>query len=87
VRREPGSDKWIWLEYDSLSGFDETLSRYTANVFGGALVHYEDAVQPSSATLGTFNTYLLDFTPDTTPREFKDAVLASGRHGPICSAR
>ncbi|MFP2958660.1 M6 family metalloprotease domain-containing protein [Myxococcus sp. 1LA] len=56
VRRRPGSEDWLWLEYRQPVGvYESTLG---PQVFGGALVHYADAATQSGS-------HLLDFTPQT----------------------
>ncbi|WP_164008578.1 NEW3 domain-containing protein [Pyxidicoccus trucidator] len=56
VRRGFHGDGWLWLEARRAVGdYDGTLP---SQVFGGALVHYEE---PSTGT----HTHLLDFTPET----------------------
>jgi M6 family metalloprotease-like protein len=56
VRRGFHGDGWLWVEARRPVGdYDVTLP---SQVFGGALVHYEDP------TTGTY-THLLDFTPET----------------------
>ena len=73
--QRPGTNKWIWIEYrQPIGNFDPTLSLYSSNIFGGALLRYED---PNDAHAG--QTLLLDFTPAAAPNNFADAVLASGR--------
>ena len=73
VRRGPGSDKWLWLEYRQPIGYDAGFPA-SANVFSGALIHYEDP----ELTQYQFHSLLLDFTPDT-PHVFLDAALAAGQ--------
>jgi M6 family metalloprotease-like protein len=71
IRRGPGNDQWLWLEYRQPLGlFDGSLS---ATAFGGALIHYEDAANPP----GTY-TNLLDFRAARRPNDFHQAPLPSG---------
>jgi M6 family metalloprotease-like protein len=73
--QRPGTNKWIWIEYrQPIGSFDPTLNLYSPNIFGGALIHYED---PNDANAG--QTLLLDFTPTSTPNNFADAALVAGR--------
>jgi M6 family metalloprotease-like protein len=66
--QRPGTDQWLWLEYRQPIGqFDSTLP---ADMFTGALIHYEDA------STGSY-TRLLDFTPETT--SWFDPPLPVGR--------
>ncbi|WP_395835433.1 hypothetical protein [Cystobacter fuscus] len=68
VRRGATSGGWLWLEYHQpLGAYEGTLD---AQVFGGALVHYEDAETRESSDL-------LDFTPETA--SWSDPVLRPGR--------
>ncbi|WP_163989957.1 NEW3 domain-containing protein [Pyxidicoccus caerfyrddinensis] len=56
VRRGFHGDGWLWLEARRPVGdYDVTLP---SQVFGGAVIHYED---PSTSSY----THLLDFTPET----------------------
>ncbi|MCE9669804.1 hypothetical protein LY474_18565 [Myxococcus stipitatus] len=67
VRRGNGNDAWLWLEYRQPLGiYDGTLS---SQVFGGALIHYED-----SLTGGGSN--LVDFT---ATESWFDPALPSGQ--------
>ncbi|QDE66272.1 hypothetical protein BHS09_04260 [Myxococcus xanthus] len=67
VRRRPGSNDWLWLEYrQPVGGYEATLA---AQVFGGALVHYADAATQSGS-------HLLDFTPQTA--SWTDPALLPG---------
>ncbi|WP_426735127.1 hypothetical protein [Myxococcus faecalis] len=67
VRRGQGNDSWLWLEYRQPTGdYEPTLP---SQVFGGALVHYQDA-----DTRG--GTHLLDFTPLTA--SWSDPALLPG---------
>ncbi|NMO23001.1 hypothetical protein HPC49_46175, partial [Pyxidicoccus fallax] len=67
VRRGAG-DAWLWLEYrQRLGNYDWTLG---SQVFGGALVHYEDATTRDGS-------HLLDFTPGTA--SWSDPALLPGR--------
>jgi hypothetical protein len=66
VRRGAGDD-WLWLEYrQPVGGYDVALG---TQVFGGALVHYED-------TWSRDATHLLDFTPETSA--WDDPALLPG---------
>ncbi|WP_257459212.1 hypothetical protein [Archangium lipolyticum] len=68
VRRGSTSGGWLWLEYRQPVGpYDETLA---PQVFGGALVHYEDEVTRDGSDL-------VDFTPETT--SWSDPALLPGR--------
>lgn len=68
VRRGFHGDGWLWLEARRAVGeYDSTFS--STQVYGGALVHYED---PST---GSF-THLLDFTPETP--SWTDPALVPG---------
>ncbi len=80
VRRTAGLDDWIWFEYH------QPLGRYTAtwgpvlkqNGFGGAVVHYEDALmRPGGAH--SLDTALIDFTPTSNAGlfDFYDAPIAA----------
>ncbi|AKQ69248.1 Flagellar hook-length control protein FliK [Myxococcus hansupus] len=67
VRRRPGSSDWLWLEYRQPMGvYESTLG---SQVFGGALVHYVDAVTMDGS-------HLLDFTPQTP--SWTDPALLPG---------
>jgi M6 family metalloprotease-like protein len=70
VRRGFHGESWLWLEYRQPVGpYDSTLG---AQVFGGALVHYEDGWTGS-------HTHLLDFTPETD--SFADPAFLPGSAG------
>ncbi|MGA2329050.1 MAG: hypothetical protein ABSH05_22510 [Bryobacteraceae bacterium] len=72
-------DAWLWAEYRQPTGLYE--STMPAQVFTGALIHYEDSVnQDTSSIFG--NTDLLDFTPSsqsTNRNDFTDAALAAAQ--------
>jgi M6 family metalloprotease-like protein len=62
------TNAWLWVEYrQPLDVYDNTLN---AQIFTGALIHYQDS------TTGTY-TDLLDFTRSNT--SFADAALAKGQ--------
>ncbi|QRK06238.1 hypothetical protein JQX13_39975 [Archangium violaceum] len=68
VRRGSSSGGWLWLEYrQALGPYEETLGH---QVFGGALVHYEDEATRDGS-------HLLDFTPETS--SWSDPALLPGR--------
>jgi len=97
VRRLPGNDLWLWIEYRQPLGLDQALSSCTPQVFSGAVVYYEMPHQTDSVVaipvcpLGgrlCGQIGLLDFTANTTPGDFRDAALASGQtwsdpYGPL----
>ena len=57
VQRGTGNNAWLWLEYrQPLGQYDSAIN---SQVYGGALVHYQDS------TTGT-HSHLLDMTPGTT---------------------
>ncbi|WP_426756904.1 hypothetical protein [Myxococcus sp. Y35] len=67
VRRRPGSSDWLWLEYrQPVGAYEATLA---PQVFGGALVHYDDASTRDGS-------HLLDFTPQTA--SWYDPALLPG---------
>ena len=68
IRRGTGNDAWLWVEYRQPTGLFHNAWSPTAQVFSGALVHYQDA------TTGT-HTHLLDFTPASSS-SFSDPALA-----------
>jgi uncharacterized protein (TIGR03437 family) len=72
VRRGPGTDKWLWLEYRQPIGYDAGIAAVSSQPFSGALIHYEDPLLEPS------HTYLLNFTP-ATPHDFSDPALAVGQ--------
>jgi M6 family metalloprotease-like protein len=72
IRRGPGVDDWLWIEYRQPIGYDATLTASGSQQFSGALIHYEDP------TLDPYHTLLLDFTPNT-PHDFSDPALAVGQ--------
>lgn len=68
VRRGSASGGWLWLEYrQSMGPYEETLEH---QIFGGALVHYEDEATRDGSNL-------LDFTPETS--SWSDPALLPGR--------
>jgi uncharacterized protein (TIGR03437 family) len=74
VLRDAGTGAWLWIEYRQPVGDVDAALEYLSgsNVFGGALIHYEDpALDPT-------HTYLLDFTPAAAPNNFADAALTVG---------
>jgi hypothetical protein len=74
-------DAWLWAEYRQPAGLYESTLEQVAQVYTGALIHYEDSVnQDSSYSAG--NTDLLDFTPgsqDYDRVDVMDAALAAGQ--------
>jgi|GEM_PF-2654689 len=67
VRRRAGSNDWLWLEYrQPMGAYEATLA---PQVFGGALVHYDDAETRD-------DSHLLDFTPHTA--SWSDPALLPG---------
>ncbi|NNB94150.1 hypothetical protein HI113_09570 [Corallococcus exiguus] len=68
VRRGFYGDGWLWLEARRQVG-DYDVSFFPSQVYGGALVHYEDAYTGSY-------THLLDFTPQTS--EWWDPAFLPG---------
>jgi hypothetical protein len=73
IQRGTDSSKFIWMEYRQSNGlYDSALN---SQVFGGGLVHYQDAT--------IYKTNLLDFTPATAT--FSDAVLAGKWTDPYTS--
>jgi len=68
VQRGTGSSSWIWVEYRQPVGdYDSTLN---PEIFGGALIHYQDSIT------GGY-TDLLDYTTGTA--SFADAALTAGQ--------
>jgi len=67
VRRGTGNDAWLWVESRQNTGIYS--SKLNASLFGGALIHYQDA-----STGG--KSHLLDFTTATSG--FSDAALPAG---------
>ena len=81
IRRAPGIDQWLWVEYRQPIGYDATLTASGIQQFSGALIHLEDPIQDP------YHTYLLDFTPNT-PHDFSDPALSAGQvwsdvYGPL----
>ncbi len=71
IRRGPGTEQWLWLEYRQPQGlFDATLPQAA---FSGAVIHYEDSANPASTY-----TDLLDFNPSHRANDFRQAPLPSG---------
>lgn len=74
-------DAWLWAEYRQPAGLYESTLEQVAQVYTGALIHYEDSVnQDSSYSAG--NTDLLDFTPgsqDYDRVDVMDPALAAGQ--------
>ena len=68
VRRGTGNNAWLWLEYRQPIGLYD--SAINSQVYGGALVHYEDS------TTGT-RTHLLDMTPGSSGK-FNDPAKLPG---------
>lgn len=67
IRRATGSNSWLWIEYrQNLGIYDSTLG---AQVFTGALIHYQDS------TTG-LRTHLVDFTPQD---DWSQVALAAGQ--------
>lgn len=75
VRRFSQGDQWFWIEYRQPLGFDTEVALVAPQAFTGVLVHYDDPVQPTLPE----STALLDFTADSTPHDFTDPALASGK--------
>ncbi len=80
VRRAPGVDAWIWLEYRQPGVmFDQHLP---ATMYGGALMHYEDRFNGGP---DLFDTNLLDSIPGSATNrwaDLEDAPLTPGRRWP-----
>lgn len=74
IRRGPGNNRWVWIEYRQPTGYDSTLSLASAQVYNGALGHYED---PAATDLES-RTRLIDFTAAATPGNFADPALIAG---------
>lgn len=73
VLRDPATSAWLWLEYrQPIGDIDKSIQQTGGNVFGGALVRYEDP------TLDDLHTFLLDFNPVSTPNNFQTAALTPG---------
>ncbi|MEO8369288.1 MAG: BACON domain-containing carbohydrate-binding protein [Candidatus Solibacter sp.] len=74
VLREATLFSWLWLEYrQPIGDTDRGLQGMpNANVFNGALIHYEDP------TVGNQGSFLLDFNPSSTPNDFHNAALTAG---------
>jgi len=67
IRRGTGNDAWLWVESRQNTGIYS--SKLNASLFGGALIHYQDATTGSKS-------HLLDFTTATSG--FSDAALPVG---------
>jgi len=77
ILRDPATSSWLWMELrQPLADMDSTLSLWqnfgSTNIFGGALIHYEDAL------VDPIRTSLLDFTPSFTPNNFLDPTRSPG---------
>ncbi len=77
ILRDAVSGAWLWVEYrQPIGDIDSSLSLWqeynTTDVYNGALIHYEDPA------LDPLHTYLLDFSPFSTPNNFLDATLTPG---------
>jgi len=72
IRRAPGVNQWLWVEYRQPIGHDATLTTAGIQPFSGALIHLEDPAQEPN------HTFLLDFTPNT-PHDFSDPALSAGQ--------
>jgi M6 family metalloprotease-like protein len=85
ILRDAGTGAWLWVEYrQPIGDVDSNLKHVpSTNVFDGALIHYEDPDLDSPE-----HSYLLDFSPTSTPNNFAFAALASGKpwsdpHSPL----
>jgi M6 family metalloprotease-like protein len=67
IRRGTGNDAWLWLESRQNSGIFS--SQLDSSLFGGALIHYQDATT-------SYKSHLIDFTPATA--SFADGALPAG---------
>lgn len=68
VQRGTGNSAWLWLEYrQPLGNYDSAIN---AQVYGGALVHYQDS------TTGT-HSHLIDMTPGSSGG-FNDPAKLAG---------
>jgi uncharacterized protein (TIGR03437 family) len=76
ILRNAATKAWLWIEYrQPIGDIDSNLQATpSTNVFGGALIHYED---PNLDT--PHHTYLLDFNPTATPNNFASAALTPGQ--------
>ena len=71
VQRGTGNPYWLWLEYrQPLGNYDPTEPNAFAEVYSGALVHYEDSTTAP-------HTQLIGFTPGDT--NFYSPALAAGQ--------
>jgi uncharacterized protein (TIGR03437 family) len=74
VLRGASPSSWLWIEYRQPVGdIDSNLQSLSTNVFGGALIHYEDPHLDSPG-----HSYLLDFNPKLAPNDFTAAALTPG---------
>ncbi|HEY6392501.1 MAG TPA: hypothetical protein VIX89_14555, partial [Bryobacteraceae bacterium] len=75
ILRDPATGAWLWLEYrQPIGDVDKNLQAITgSDVFGGALIHYEDPLLDSG------HSYLLDFNPVSAPNDFRGAALTPGQ--------
>ncbi|HXN47506.1 MAG TPA: M12 family metallo-peptidase, partial [Bryobacteraceae bacterium] len=80
VLRDQASGAWLWVEYrqpigdvDTSLGLIGGPNGEPANVFNGALIHYENP------NLDALHMYLLDFNPVSTPNQYYNAALEPGQ--------
>jgi hypothetical protein len=74
ILRDAVSGAWLWAEYrQPIGSMDDSLYAWGANVFDGALIHYEDPA------LDPWDTYLLKFNNSTSYRAFLNSTLTPGQ--------
>jgi uncharacterized protein (TIGR03437 family) len=81
VRRKPGEQDWLWVQYRQPIGPFETGLGY-GEVYEGPQIHYENSQNADDADSSPHRgkTYLLDFQPDSDQEvyDFRDGVLLPG---------
>ena len=74
ILRDAVSGAWLWAEYrQPIGSLDGSLRAWGANIFDGALIHYEDPA------LDPWDTYLLKFNSSTSYRAFLNSALTPGQ--------
>lgn len=77
VRRFPGVDEWLWVEYHRPEG--PYYARWPTTAPQGALIYVEDTHNRDLSPTEGGKPNLLDMTPGSMRDDFRDAILANGR--------
>jgi hypothetical protein len=74
IRRIPGADDWLWIEYHRPQGV--YYANWPTGAPAGALVYLEDDANRDSSSTNAGAVHLLDMTPGSQSADMTDAMLA-----------